>query len=97
MPSIGDTAVGSQPGCSLTSFQTPSIAFQTDDAPVIGSLTMCTCRRSGQTIASTLLSIQTAFGGSWNSRLRAAPGRQAGRVRAARRAARRSRAAASGR
>ena len=68
MPSIGETAAGSQPGCSLASFQTPSIAFQTDDAPVIGSLTMCTCSRSGQTIAPTLLLIQAAFGGSWNSR-----------------------------
>ena len=67
MPRIGDTAIGSQPGCSLTSFHTPSIAFQTDDAPVIGSLTMCTCRRCGQTIAWTLLLIQVAFGGSWNS------------------------------
>jgi hypothetical protein len=52
----------------LASFQTLSIAFHTDDAPVIGSLTRCTRRRLGQTTASTLLLIQVAFGGSWNRR-----------------------------
>ena len=68
MPSIGETAAGSHPGCSLASFQTLSIAFQTDDAPVIGSLTTWTWSRSGHSIASTLALIQAAFGGSWNSR-----------------------------
>ena len=42
VPSIGETAAGSQPGCSFASFHTLSIAFQTDDAPVMGSLTMWT-------------------------------------------------------
>ena len=68
VPSIGETAAGSQPGCSLASFQMPSMAFQTDDAPVIGSLTMWTWRRSGQTTAPTLALIHAALGGSWNSR-----------------------------
>ena len=68
MPSIGETADGSQPGCSLAWFQTLSIAFQTEDAPVIGSLTMCTWSRSGQAMAWTLASIQPVLGGSWNSR-----------------------------
>ncbi len=67
VPSIGETADGSQPGWSLAWFQTLSIAFHTDDAPVIGSLTMCTCSRSGQVIALILAAIQSALGGSWNS------------------------------
>ena len=37
--------LGSQPGCALTWFHMPSIAFQTDDAPVIDSFSTCTCRR----------------------------------------------------
>ena len=68
-PSSAAAASGSQPGRDLTWFQTPSIAFQTADAPVIVSLSACTCSRAGQTMALTLLAIQTAFGGSRNSRL----------------------------
>src|SRR4051812_17496411 len=68
VPSIGETALGSQPGCGLARFQMLSIAFHTDEAPVIGSLTRWTCSRSGQAMALTLALIQPAFGGSWNSR-----------------------------
>ncbi len=46
----------------------PSIAFQTDDAPVIDSFSTWTFRRAGQTTAPTLLAIQTALGGSMKSR-----------------------------
>src|SRR3954451_25018186 len=63
VPSIGHNAVGPQPGGSLALFQILSIAFHTDDAPVIGSLTRCTCSRSGQAMALPLALIQPAFGG----------------------------------
>src|SRR5256885_8122865 len=59
---------GSQAGWVLTWFHIPSIAFQTDDALVSDSFSTCTCRRAGHDTALTLLAIQTALGGSMNSR-----------------------------
>src|SRR2546421_11369774 len=60
---------GSHAGWVFTWFHMPSIAFHTDDALVIDSLSTCTCRRCGQFTALILLAIHTALGGSMNSRL----------------------------
>src|ERR1700712_1334886 len=68
MPESDELCSGCHPGCALTWFHIPSIAFQTDEAPVIDSLNTCTCSRPGQAIELILLAIHTALGGSMNSR-----------------------------
>ena len=83
MPINGGLDEGSQPGCDFTWFHMPSMAFHTDDAPVIDSLSTCTCKRPGQATVPTLLAIHAAFGGSMNSRLEQ---RQVGSMAAACRA-----------